>query len=136
MLPTASDATLGSDKWGIGPTAVVLKQAGPWTFGGLANHIQSFAGDEDRADVSATFLQPFITYITKTKTTIALNTESTYDWENEAWSVPVNITVSQMMKIGPQIIQIGGGARYWANSSESGAKHWGARIQLVLLFPK
>ena len=136
MLPTASDATLGSDKWGIGPTAVVLKQAGPWTFGGLANHIQSFAGDEDRADVSATFLQPFITYITKTKTTIALNTESTYDWENEAWSVPVNITVSQMMKIGPQIIQIGGGARYWAHSNDSGAKHWGARIQLVLLFPK
>jgi hypothetical protein len=34
----------------------VLRQSGPWTVGGLANHIWSVAGDEDRADVNATFL--------------------------------------------------------------------------------
>jgi len=136
MLPTASDEMLGTEKWGIGPTGGVLKQVGPWTFGGLVNHIASFAGNDDRADVNATFLQPFLTYITKTKTTFALNTESTYDWENEAWSVPINMNVAQMLKIGPQIIQVGGGARYWAESPDGGPKGWGARVQLVLLFPK
>jgi len=136
MLPTASDEMLGTEKWGMGPTGVVLKQVGPWTFGGLANHIASFAGNDDRADVNATFMQPFVAYITKTKTTFGLNTESTYDWENEIWSVPINITAAQMLKIGPQIIQVGGGARYWADSPEGGPKGWGARVQLVLLFPK
>jgi hypothetical protein len=41
LLPTATDDALGGEKWGIGPTAVALKQDGPWTYGALANHIES-----------------------------------------------------------------------------------------------
>lgn len=136
LLPTASDEMLGGEKWGLGPTAVVLKQAGPWTVGGLANHVWSVAGDDDRGDVSATFLQPFVSYITKTKTTFGVSSESTYDWENEAWSVPVNATVAQLLKIGPQIFQITVGARYWAEAPDNGPEGWGARAQLTFLFPK
>jgi hypothetical protein len=136
VLPTASDNALGGEKWGVGPTGVVLKQEGPWTFGMLANHIESFAGDDDRNYVSASFIQPFISYITKTKTTIGLNTESTYDWNSEEWSVPINFTVSQLLKIGPQIIQVGGGVRYWADSPDAGPEDWGIRLQLTFLFPK
>jgi len=136
LWPTASDDALGADKWGIGPTAVALKQNGPWTLGFLANHIESFAGEDNRADVSATFLQPFLTYVTKTKTSLSIATETTYDWENEEWSVPVIFNVLQMLKIGPQIIQIGVGARYWADSPDYGPDGWGARMQLTFLFPK
>lgn len=89
LLPSATDEMLGGKKWGLGPTGVALKQVGPWTVGMLANHIWSVAGDDERADINATFLQPFVAYITKTKTTLSLQTESTYDWENETWSVPV-----------------------------------------------
>lgn len=136
LLPTASDKLLGSEKWGLGPTAVALKQVGPWTAGGLANHIWSVAGDDDRADISATFLQPFLSYVTKTHTTFALNTESSYDWKNEEWSVPINLTVAQLLKVGPQILQISVGVRYWAESPENGPEGWGGRAQLTLLFPK
>ena len=136
LLPTASDEMLGGGKWGIGPTAVALKQVGPWTVGFLGNHIWSFAGDDDRNDISATFLQPFVSYITKTKTTFGLVTESTYDWENEAWSVPVIAQVSQLFKIGPQILQFAVGAKYWVESPDNGPEGWGARAQLTLLFPK
>ncbi len=136
LLPTATDDALGAEKWGIGPTAVALKQSGPWTYGGLVNHIQSFAGNGSREDVSATFLQPFLSYITKTKTTIGLNAESTYDWKGDNWSVPINLTVSQLLRIGKQPLQIGGGVRYWAESPDNGPEGWGARLQLTLLFPK
>lgn len=102
----------------------------------MTNHIWSFAGDDDRSDVSATFVQPFISYITKTKTTFGLNTESTYDWENKEWSVPINASVSQLLKIGPQIIQVGVGARYWADSPDGGPEDWGGRFTLTFLFPK
>jgi hypothetical protein len=100
------------------------------------NHIVSVAGDGDRPDVNATFVQPFLTYITKTKTTFAVNTETTYDWESEAWSVPLNINVLQLLKIGSQIVQVGVGAKYWLDSPENGPEGWGARIQLTLLYPK
>jgi hypothetical protein len=95
------------------------------------------AGDDDRADVSATFIQPFLAFIIKkTYTTISINTESTYDWETEKWSVPINFGVYQMLKVGGLPIQVGGGARYWAESPDAGPENWGARVQLTLLFPK
>ena len=39
LLPTATDDTLGAEQFGLGPTGVVLKQVGPWTYGMLANHV-------------------------------------------------------------------------------------------------
>jgi hypothetical protein len=136
LLPTATDDVLGSEKWGIGPTGVVLKQTGPWTYGALANHIESFAGDSARADISATLLQPFLTYNTAKQTSYTLNTESTYDWEAEEWSVPINVGVSQLLRAGNQLIQIGGSIRYWADSPNNGPEDWGIRLQIVLLYPR
>jgi hypothetical protein len=136
LLPTASDDMLGTEKWGVGPTAVALKQNGPWTYGGLANHVESFAGDGERAHVSGTLLQPFVSYITKTKTTYGLNLESTYDWNSDQWSVPINLTVSQLLMAGKQPFQIGAGVRYWAESPDNGPEGWGVRLQLTFLFPK
>lgn len=136
LYPSASDEALGGEKWGAGPTALALKQTGPWTAGVLTNHIESFAGDHDRAEISATFLQPFLSYVTKAHTTIAINTESTYDWEGEQWSVPVNVTVAQLLKAGSQIMQLQVGARYWLDSPHNGPEGWGLRAGVTFLFPK
>jgi len=136
LLPTGSNERLTADKWGVGPTVVALRQTGTWTYGALANHIVSFAGEEDRADINATYIQPFISYVTATQTTFALNTESTYDWEASQWSVPVNVTVSQMLKAGRQPLQLVAGVRYWVDGPDGGADGWGARVGMTLLFPK
>jgi hypothetical protein len=135
LWPTATDDQLGGDKWGAGPTGLALKQTGPWTYGLLFNHLWSFAGNEARRGVSATFLQPFLTYITSTKTTFTLNAESTYDWERGQWSVPVNAIVSQLFKIGSQPMQAFAGGRYYAEGPDGGPE-WGIRAGLVMLFPK
>lgn len=135
LLPTASDDLLGGEKWGAGPTGVALIQRGPWTVGILANHIWSLAGDDDRQDVSSTLLQPFLSYVTKTKTTFTLNTESTYDWEAEEWSVPIHAAVSQLLKMGKLPVQLGAGVRYWADSTDDGPEGWGARVVVTFLLP-
>ncbi len=62
--PTNTDDLLGPDKWGAGPTAVALWMGSGWTVGVLGNHIWSFAGDSSDADISSTFLQPFVSYTT------------------------------------------------------------------------
>lgn len=134
-LPTASDDLLGADKWGLGPTAVFLKQEHGWTYGALANHIWS-TGGSGRADINNTFLQPFLTYTTKTFTSFTANSESTYNWETENWSVPINLMVSQLLKVGEQRLQLQAGARYWADSPDSGPHGWGARFTVTFLFPK
>jgi hypothetical protein len=136
LIPTASDNELGAQKWGVGPTAVGLKQDGPWTMGALGNHIWSVAGDDDRTDVSATFLQPFLTYTTKEAWTYGLNTESTYDWKDTEWAIPINAFVSKVTRIGDQLVQIGGGVRYWADSPPDGPEGLGARLFVTLLYPR
>jgi len=136
LLPTASDEVLGGEKWGLGPTAVILKQEHGFTYGVLANHIWSIAGDDDRSDINATFLQPFLSYTTKTFTSLTINTESTYDWEEKEWSVPVHLLVSQLLKIGQQPISLQAGARYWAETPDNGPEGWGFRFSVTFLFPK
>lgn len=136
LLPTGTDTLLTGDQWGAGPTGVVLKQSGHWTYGMLANHIWSFAGPDSRPDVNATFLQPFVSYTTPDAWTFALNTESTYDWTGETWSVPINFMVSKLVKFGEQPVSLQAGVRYWAESPEAGPDGFGARASITFLFPK
>ncbi len=135
QIPTASD-DIAPDQWGAGITGVALKQSGPWTVGALANHVWSISGSDEFGHQSATFLQPFLAYTTPKATTFSLNTESTYNWETEEWSVPINALVSQVVKLGKQPVQFGLGARYWADAPEGGPDDWGLRAQVTLLFPK
>ena len=136
LWPTATVDSIVDNKWGAGPTGIALKQTGPWTYGGLANHIWSYAGDEDTEDVSSTFLQPFLNYTTPTATSYYLNTESTYNWKTSDWAVPINAGVNQMINLGGQAAQIGLGGRYWATAPDNGPEGWGLRVNFVLLFPK
>jgi len=136
LLPTGSNDLLSAKKWGAGPTGVALKQDGPLTYGILGNHLWSYAGDSNRADISMTFLQPFFSYTTSTAWTYTLNTESTYDWKNNQWSVPINGVVSKVTKVSGQLVSLGGGVRYWADGPESGPHGFGARLIMTFLFPK
>ena len=133
-LPTGDDGVT-SDKFSVGPTAVFLKQTGGWTYGGLANQLWSVSGDDDAADVSNTFLQPFLSYTTKKRTTYGINTESSYDWKSEDWTVPINLTVSQLVRFGKQPISLQAGYRYYVDSPND-VLDWGLRFQVTLLFPK
>ena len=135
LIPTATDDLLGTEKFGVGPTAVLLKQSHGWTYGALANHLWSVAGEDSRADVNATFVQPFVSYTTASHTTFTLNSEATYDWDHEQWSVPVNAMVSQLVKLGGTPVQFSLGGRYWADGPE-GTPDWGMRFAVTLLFPK
>ncbi len=135
LLPTATDDLLGSEKWGAGPTALALKQQNGWTYGVLANHLWSFAGDSSRAEVNATFIQPFVSFSTKKQTTFGLNSESTYDWSNDQWTVPLNASVSQLVKLGGKPVQFSLGARYYADKPANGPD-WGLRFAITFLFPK
>ena len=136
LVPTATDDVLGTEKWGAGPTAVALRQTNGWTYGALVNHIWSFAGDGDRTDVDSTFMQPFIAFTTSKQTTFTLNTESSYDWEANEWSVPINAMVTQLFKVGGQIMSLQAGLRYWADAPATGAEGWGGRLTYTLVFPK
>lgn len=135
-IPTATDDLLGLGKLGLGPTGVALIQKGSWTYGALINHIWSVAGQSDRDDVSATFIQPFLVYTTPTAWTYTVQTESSYDWKTDQWSVPINASISKLVALGSQKVQFQVGGRYWAESPNGGPDDFGVSFKTTFLFPK
>jgi hypothetical protein len=133
--PTATEEELGAGKWGAGPTVVALRQEHGFTYGILANQIWSFAGQQDREEVNATFLQPFVSFTTRTYTTFSVNTESTYDWHTDESTVPMNFAVQQLLKIHGQPIAFQFGYRYYVEKPDGGPD-WGLRFAVTFLFPK
>ena len=132
--PTATDSALGAGQWGAGPTIVALRQEHGFTYGILANQIWSYAGWSDQT-INSTFLQPFFSFTTKTYTTFAINTESTYNWTDSQWTVPLNFMVQQVLKIGKQPVAFQIGYRYYADKPDGGPD-WGLRFAVTFLFPK
>jgi hypothetical protein len=136
LLPTATDSLLGAEKWGAGPAAVGLVLKGPWTVGMLANHIWSFAGDDDRDDISNTFMQPFVAYTWPSAWTVSVQSESSYNWTTDQWSIPVNAAVSKLVRFGKLPVSLQAGVGYWAESPDAGPEGFRFRLQANIVLPK
>jgi hypothetical protein len=137
QLPVSSEPTLGTERWSVGPTIVVLKQSGQLTFGLLANHLWSVAGDATRADVNQTYLQPFLSRTSAGGVTVTLSSESAGNWEapsGQEWTVPLILQVSKVTRLGRRPISVGLGGGYYVETP-AGQPDWRLRMLFVLLFP-
>ena len=138
-IPTTTNPLLGSGKWSAGPTAVVLAQDGPWTYGFLANHLWSFAntGSVERDNVNQTYVQPFLSYATPGGVTLGINSESSANWEapSDKWTVPISGSISKITKFGPFPMSIGASAGVYV-AKPSGGPDWKLRAVFTLILPK
>ena len=135
LIPTGTDPAFQSRQFGLGPTAVGLRQHGAWTYGVLVNHIWGIGPPSERAPVNATYLQPFLVHTWPSATSVSLLSESTYDWTNDQWTVPIIAAVSQVVSIGEQRVSLQVGGRYYADAPHGGPD-WGLRAAITLLFPE
>jgi len=62
QLPTASDDTIGSGKWSLGPAVEYEYENGPFFAAFVALQLWSVVGDSDREDVNMLMIKPMITY--------------------------------------------------------------------------
>jgi hypothetical protein len=136
LLPTGTDDLLSAKKWGAGPAAVALVLRGPWTVGVLANHLWSVAGDDERQDISNTFFQPFAAYTWPSAWTVSAQSESTYNWKAEQWSVPVNVSISRLVRIGQLPVSLLGSVGYWFESADTSPEGIRFRLQANIVLPK
>lgn len=138
LLPTATDDKLGTDKWGAGPSAVVLTSDGPWLYGALFSHLWSFAGDSDRDDVNQSLVQPFVNYNLPDGWYLVSSPIITANWEadsSDTWTVPVGGGFGKIFRIGRQPVNTQIQAFYNVEKPEYGAD-WQLRLQWQFLFPK
>ena len=136
LLPTGTDDLLSAKKWAAGPAGLVLTMRGSWTLGMLANHLWSYAGDDARQDISNTFIQPFAAYTWPSAWTLAVQSESTYNWKSEQWSVPINVGLTRLVRFGRLPVSLQGGVGYWAKSADTGPEGIRFRLQATFILPK
>ncbi len=138
LLPTATQRSLGTGKWGIGPSAVVLVQPHPWSIGVLAQNIWSFAGPDDFTQVNQLLLQCFVNYNLPHGWYLTSSPIITANWEADGndWVVPWGGGVGKIFHLGesPLNAQISA----FHNTAGPGIEgpSWQMRIQVALLFPK
>lgn len=135
-IPTATDKALGTKKWSIGPSAVVVFAPGRWLVGGLARQLWSIAGDDDRSNVNQTLFQPFINYNLDDGWALVTAPIITANWhaESDRWLVPVGGGVSKLFRIGAQPVSATAQAYYNVERPDF-APDWQLRVGISFLFP-
>lgn len=140
QLNSASNASLGSGRTSAGPAIVVLRQSGPWSIGALLTQVCSFAGDDQRADVSQLQLQPLLSYTLDPKHTLGFSGTLVANWHartsSEIWTVPLGMTYSILTR-RPGSIPINfifGGGYNIVGPREGGTSY--VRFQVNLIFAK
>lgn len=100
---TASEEALGSGRMTAGPALIFAATGQPLTFGGLVQHVWSVDDSSTRADVSATTLQPFLTYLLGGGWAANGSVELRKDWEaagDSDLAVPVSLGGSRVLELG------------------------------------
>jgi hypothetical protein len=134
LIPTATNDYLGTKKFGVGPTALVLKQSHGNTIGFLVNQIWSVAGDKERQDVNQLFLQPFFGHSFASGASLGGNMEMTQNWQANTTLLFLDPTISGITKIGKQPIQMVIGPRIPLAGPEASKPKFGIRAVLIFVF--
>jgi len=137
LMPTATDDRLGTDKWSLGPSLVLLGMPGNWVIGGLMNNVWSVGGSGDQ-NVNFFFSQWFANYNLEDGWYLVSAPIITANWEassDSQWTVPVGGGVGKIFMIGKQPVNVNLQAYYNVEKPDF-VGDWGGRIQLQFMFPK
>jgi hypothetical protein len=138
LLPTATNDFLGTGKFSIGPSAVVLVQPGDWTLGALVSNVWSVGGPSDRPAVNRMSLQYFISYILPNDWYVSSAPTMTVDWKasrDDRWLVPVGGGIGKLVMFGNTPVDFAASA--YANVVKpTGGPSWQLNLQVTFLFPK
>jgi hypothetical protein len=139
LAPTASDDRLGADKWGLGPSAVLLAMPGDFVVGSLISQVWS-TGGSGKNDVSVFTWQPFVNYNLPDGWYLTSSPLVTANWEadrsSDEWTVPLGGGIGKIFRIGslpPMNAQVQG---FYNAARPDAVGRANLRLQLQLLFPR
>ncbi len=137
QFPSATKDLLGSGKWSAGPAAVALQVTGPWVYGALLTYLHSFAGDDQRQDVSVLALQYFVNYNFPHGWFLASSPINVLNFaaDNDKWTVPLGGGFGKVVKFGrlPMSLSLQG---FYNVAHPDAAPDATIRFQFSFLFPR
>lgn len=137
-IPTATDNSLGSQKWSAGLGGVGTFVKGPWVVGARANHLMSFAGGSDHPDVDRTTLEYFAYLNLGHGWSLGTSPINTANWEapqDDVWTVPVGGGIGKVVMNGRAPINFKLEAYHYIEQPVTGAE-WQLLFEIQFLLPE
>jgi hypothetical protein len=108
VFPTGSNDFLGSGKWQAGGAFVAMHHVpGGHVVGALLTYQHSFAGQEDRSDVSVLAFQPALTFnIVAGLYARSSGATWTFDFENERTLIPFGLGVGKVFRANRTMVNV------------------------------
>jgi len=109
IIPTATNKILGSGKWSIGPTGVIVWSPKNIVAGVLLSNVWSFAGQSHRANVNLLTLQLFFNYNFSKGWFIFSDPVITSNWKAPSgpkWTIPLGAGFGRLIKINKQNVKL------------------------------
>lgn len=135
LVPIATDKLLGTEKFGVGPSALVMHQGKGLSVGFIANQIWSVAGNEDRADFNQFYTQIFLTHSYKSGATLGVTSEITQNWEGNTTLITLSPNIGAISKLGNQAVQFAIMPLIPIVGPRDQRPDWGLRAVLAFVFP-
>lgn len=135
LIPTATDKLLGTEKFGIGPSVLVMHQGKGLSVGFLANQIWSVAGNENRSDFNSFYTQIFLSHSYKSGASLGVNAEITQNWEGNTTNISLNPSVGAVTKFGDQVVQFNIQPLIPIVGPHESRPDWGLRAVVAFVFP-
>jgi len=140
QLPTNSNAELGNDNWGLGPSFVVLHldHGDPWVYGVLVNNVWSLTSNQQGGSYNNGLIQPFVNYNFEGGFYLTSSPILTVDWKADSdnrWTVPLGGGIGKIFHLGKLPVNTQLSAYYNVVTPDDGAD-WQIRAQVQLMFPK
>jgi hypothetical protein len=137
-FPTATDDLLGAEKWQAGPAAMAFYLGEKWTVGMLAQHWNSFAGDDSRPATSQTDIQ----YVARMKLpgamSIGMGPTMTVDWKAESGNrvtLPIGLGLTKTVRFGKTPVKMRFEPQYSLIKPDDFGTTWNFRVQITPVIP-
>jgi hypothetical protein len=137
--PSATNSTVGVNKWGSGPSAAFIKKdESPWVFGAVANNIWSVGGPPGSSDrTNQLLLNPFLSYHFAEGWSVGSSPNITTNWiaSGGKWTVPVGGGFGKAVRLGEQPIKLDFDAYYNVIRPKAANETWLLQVTVTFQFP-
>jgi hypothetical protein len=121
-LPTATNG-LGSKRFTLGPELLIGKLNPKYVLGLFPNHQWDIGGSGD-ADINLTTIQIFYTYLPGGGWSVGSGPSITYDWENEQWTVPLQVNAGKTVVWGGRPWKLSAELNYYVEKADAFGPQW------------
>jgi hypothetical protein len=138
IFPAASSRWTGQGKWQVGPAALAGYLSDKWILAALVQNWTSYGGSGPQT-TNGMNLQPVASYFLPDGWSIGYSGNILANWKatgGNTWTVPVGLSVSKVVKLGPLPVRFALGGQYMVVNPKDFGQKWNIQLVIAPVLPK